>query len=271
MNGMCAGGRVMHLAIGDHDGARDPAGGTSASAAFSAAKAWVPLFSPVVVVVTLASRTVRLGCARELAAHLPPAPSSAWAARSPTPMLCERSTTTATTSGSGAWVSFTRIGPASANSRMAKASPRAQAPRAPRQKLKAVIASASAASSRQQRQRNMRIEGQPGHFVPQPLQQGGRMHLVGLVIAGQGIHHQIDAEAIGHLALAFAARHRFGQRAGRSASTAQAAAQSLPPMITGETPSPPRAGAGSLPGSAGGSASTQTWPPSQRPGKSCRI
>ena len=36
-------------------------GGTSASAAFSAAKAWVPLFSPVVVVVTLVSRTDQVG------------------------------------------------------------------------------------------------------------------------------------------------------------------------------------------------------------------
>ncbi len=42
----------------------------------------------------------------------------------------------------------------------------------------------------------------------QPLQQGRRMHRVGLVIAGQRIHHQIDAEAQRHLALAFTARHR---------------------------------------------------------------
>ncbi len=39
-------------------------GGTSDSAPFRAAKAWVPLFSPVVVVVTLVSRTARLGFLR---------------------------------------------------------------------------------------------------------------------------------------------------------------------------------------------------------------
>src|SRR4051812_7249552 len=44
------------------------------------------------------------------------------------------------------------------------------------------------------------------------------------------------------------------------ASTAQAAAQSLPPITTGDTPSPPRAGAAPFLG-GGGKASTQSRPP----------
>src|SRR3546814_7737251 len=36
----------------------------------------------------------------------------------------------------------------------------------------------------------------------QPLQDEGHVHLVGLVVAGQRVHHEVDAEAIGHLALA---------------------------------------------------------------------
>ena len=49
------------------------------------------------------------------------------------------------------------------------------------------------------------------------------MHLVGLVIAGQGIHHQIDAETQRHLPLAVAARH-FGaaSRGGALASNGAA-------------------------------------------------
>ncbi len=44
-------------------------GGTSANTPFNAAKAWVPLFSPVVVVVTLVSRSVEIGLGGDLAAQ----------------------------------------------------------------------------------------------------------------------------------------------------------------------------------------------------------
>lgn len=38
------------------------------------------------------------------------------------------------------------------------------------------------------------------------------MHLISFVIAGQCVHHPVDPESVGHLALAFAAWHDGGQR-----------------------------------------------------------
>ena len=69
------------------------------------------------------------------------------------------------------------------------------------------------------------------------------MYLIRLVVAGQGIHHEIDAEAPGHFALALAAGQpgdvTFQQVAmGRPrASIAQAAAKSFEPISRGVTPS----------------------------------
>ena len=45
------------------------------------------------------------------------------------------------------------------------------------------------------------------------------MHLVSLVIAGEGIHHEIDAEAVGHFLLtrpAYARAFRIARRPGRA-------------------------------------------------------
>src|SRR6516165_9714050 len=41
--------------------------------------------------------------------------------------------------------------------------------------------------------------------LSKPLQQGGHMHLIGLVVAGEGVHDHVDAGAQRHLALALAA------------------------------------------------------------------
>ncbi len=90
----------------------------------------MPLFSPVAVVVTLVSRTSGRAVGAELLPELGEGVVRLRLRGRRSSMLCERSMTSATTSGSGACVSFTRSGPASANRRMAKASPRAQAPRA---------------------------------------------------------------------------------------------------------------------------------------------
>src|SRR4029079_7360841 len=47
-------------------------------------------------------------------------------------------------------------------------------------------------------------------LLPQPLEQRRDMHLIGLVVAGQRVHHDVDAGAIGEFALAVAAgRHRI--------------------------------------------------------------
>ena len=42
-------------------------------------------------------------------------------------------------------------------------------------------------------------------LLPEPFEQRRHMHLVGLVVAGQRIHHDVDAGAIGEFALALAA------------------------------------------------------------------
>src|SRR5262245_14897629 len=42
--------------------------------------------------------------------------------------------------------------------------------------------------------------------LPKPLQEGRHMHLIGLVVAGEGVHDDVDAGAQRHLALALAAR-----------------------------------------------------------------
>ena len=49
--------------------------------------------------------------------------------------------------------------------------------------------------------------GERGFILSEPLQQGRHVHLVGLVVAGQRVHDDVDAGAEGHLALALAARH----------------------------------------------------------------
>ncbi len=106
-------------------------GGTSASAALRAAKSWVPLSSPVVWVATLVSRTSRsFSPARRFLISV--RAFSASARRVSMPMLCERSVTITATSLNGSRCSCTMSGLASTARVTAKASARAQAPRARR-------------------------------------------------------------------------------------------------------------------------------------------
>ena len=106
-------------------------GGTSASAALSAAKAWVPLLSPSAVVVTLVSRTIRSRLLRQQALDLGAAPLPPAAARSPDAhALGAVDDDHRHIRQAALLLSCTSSGLASANSRTAKASPRAQAPRA---------------------------------------------------------------------------------------------------------------------------------------------
>src|SRR5436853_7464618 len=51
-----------------------------------------------------------------------------------------------------------------------------------------------------------------GASLPQPFEQGRHVHLVGLVVAGQRVHDDVDAGAEGHLALALAAGHHRIER-----------------------------------------------------------
>ena len=62
------------------------------------------------------------------------------------------------------------------------------------------------------------------------------MDLIGFIIAGQRVHHQVDAEAVGHFALAWAA-FRYRTIGLPASSVAQADAQSLLPTMIDETAS----------------------------------
>ena len=58
----------------------------------------------------------------------------------------------------------------------------------------------------------MAIQGRKGEnwmvmSLPQPFEEGGHVHLVGLVVAGQRVHDDVDADAVGEFALAWVGRH----------------------------------------------------------------
>ncbi len=182
----------------------------------------------------------------------------------------ERSMTTATTSFSGLRSSRCSVGSSSATSSSAATSAAQEAPRAagarasgrrrrPRQRRAARPARASAAAARRRRTRRSMRE---------PFEQVLGVNLVGLVVAGQRVHHEIDAAAQREFALARRRRAPADRAAGRRSSAAQAPARSLDVMMIGETLSPARAGreTRSL-GSGGGSASIQVCPMSVRPTK----
>src|SRR6185437_10851849 len=111
---------------------------------------------------------------------------SACLRRSPISMLGESSTTTMATSFCGAHRATGRTPAAPA--------PRARTPRAP-------ITAASARTPRSSpRWRATRS-------LTEALQNRRDMHLIGFVIPGQRVHHEVDAEAELHFALALAAGH----------------------------------------------------------------
>ena len=110
---------------------------------------------------------------------------------------------------SGSRVSRTSSGLLSAAKRNAKASSRSQPPRARR----TIAASATAdlprpatTTARAPDAARSRSRGSSRCLMSHALEQCGNMHLVGLVIAGERIHHHIDAKAHRQLALLLAAR-----------------------------------------------------------------
>jgi len=103
-------------------------------------------------------------------------------------------------------------------------------------------------------------EGRHIRYFPQPFEKRRHVDLIGFVIPGHSIDHDIDPEANRHLTLLFAAGHDRGERI-----SALIAGPSRRPIIAahemGDTPSPPRAATGAeggFLGSIGGSASTQS-------------
>src|SRR5262245_29895993 len=200
-------------------------GGTSASAWPRSVNSMVPSRSPSTEVeVECTQRTSRLGTALSLsssdlriASVRSVRPAIAW--------LWLSSTTTATTSFSGSRSSCFKCGLATASRRRAKLSARNTAPRRERQNSNASGTTPSAARPHNTGHgtNGMNSTDQLIASLSQTLEQGRDVHLVGLVVPSQRVHHDVDPCAERHLALHLAARHgwvdrpvRFIQRPGTS-------------------------------------------------------
>ena len=124
--------------------------------------------------------------------------------RSPKFWLGLLSITTAATDDSGSRSSRVNDGLASASRISASAVTRTAAPRArPSSSSTAITAMAASASqsTSEGNERGKRDTVLHALLLPQPLDQRRRVHLVGLVVSGQRIHHDVDAGAEGELAL----------------------------------------------------------------------
>src|SRR5690606_5923121 len=135
--------------------------------------------------------------------------ASVWLRLSPISWLGLRSTITIARSFRGSRCSRTTAGLARRASMTREKQSRSQLPRArqmmPKRQIKA--AAAARTSSAQSGIKGANATLSPTMLLPQPLQDEGNVDLVRLVVTGQGIHDQIDAEAVGDLSLPFAARH----------------------------------------------------------------
>ena len=129
------------------------------------------------------------------------------------------STTTTATSRSGERFSstsdgLTRIASSIASASARQAVPRARRHRPERQHQHGRAAERGDRPPRQQRRRRDRIGAAakrriialPRLHWPRRSRMARHVHLVGLVVAGQHVHHEVDAEPRGHLALRLAAR-----------------------------------------------------------------
>src|ERR1700675_1583380 len=131
------------------------------------------------------------------------------------------SITTAATDDNGSRSSRVKEGLASASNISASAVTRTAAPRARLSSSRAAITRMAASATHSTRVGTRGVNAMP-YCMPllsQPLDQRRRVNLIGLVVAGQGVHHDVDAGAEGKFALARFARrqrqHRLAIRADR--------------------------------------------------------
>src|SRR5581483_9428456 len=154
---------------------------------------WIQRTSRLGTDLSLSSRSLRICSVRAVR------PAIAW--------LWLSSTTTASTSLRGSRSSRFRCGLASARRRSAKLNRRKTAPRRARQnKRTSKRAPMPAMVHRTGHGTKGRNSTDQFMSLPQPLEQGRDVHLIGLVVAGERVHHDVDAGAERHLALHFATR-----------------------------------------------------------------
>src|SRR6202022_5162258 len=98
----------------------------------------------------------------------------------------------------------------------ASAVTRTAAPRARPSSSNPAITTMAAAASQSTGEGTSGVNAMPycmiALLLPEPFDQRRRVHLVGLVVAGQRIHHDVDAGAEGEFALRGAARRQRQHR-----------------------------------------------------------
>src|ERR1700710_879910 len=125
--------------------------------------------------------------------------------RSPKFWLGLLSITTAATEDNGSRSSRVKDGVASASRISASASTRTAAPRARPSSSNAAITTRGGGPSQSTGEGTSGVNAMPycmiALLLPEPFDQRRRVHLVGLVVAGQRVHHDVDAGAEGEFAL----------------------------------------------------------------------
>src|SRR6267142_3527774 len=117
------------------------------------------------------------------------------------------SITTAATDDSGSRSSRVNDGLASASRISASAATRTAAPRARPSSSSTAITAIAASAIHSTSEGTRGVNAMPYcMLLPEPFDQRRRVHLVGLVVAGQRVHHDVDAGAEGEFALAQFAR-----------------------------------------------------------------
>src|SRR5882724_938615 len=124
------------------------------------------------------------------------------------------SITTAATEDSGSRSSRVKEGLASANNISASAVTRTAAPRARPSSSSAAITTIAASAIHSTSVGTRGVNAMPYCMLllPQPFDQGGRVNQIGLVVAGQRVHHDVDAGTEGEFTLPRLARRQRQHR-----------------------------------------------------------
>src|SRR5229473_485146 len=189
-------------------------GGTSASAAPSAENSRVPSVSPS----ASPASTTRVSSPGMRASRCASAArtASVCASRSPNPWLGLLSMITTATEDSGWRSSRVKEGLASASASNARPAMRSGAPRL-RMKTRSPATNVTAAKAAHSTSTgtsgaNAIPKSTDWFLLPEPLEQRRDVHLIGLVVAGQRVHHDVDPCPKGELALARIAGHQRQHR-----------------------------------------------------------
>ena len=236
---------VVDHAVGDEDRAGERSGGTSATSCVSAAKSSVP--SPRVAVAGARPRGRRSRQAPRAAPSARRRLRRSARARSPSFWLALLVDDERDDAGQRlALLALQhRVGERGQQEGASASAPERDAAnalrddeRATSDRRRAPRRCAASSGQRQERRRRTMLEAAS---LAEPLEQRRHVHLVGLVVAGQRVHHDVDAGAEGHLALALVAGHGRVERLAALVDR-PGAGEIVAVIRIGETPSPPRAG-----------------------------